>query len=421
MKNVGSFPGNDAVIAEASQRLLERLSLVDIEGVMCGNQFGDQLSELPELDQAGRGVVPEVAFRQCAELHQLGVVRFQEAKIRGLHGNPPLPTAMIALFDEDWLIQRGHSNASARETPPKIPTNFSHTDVVRWHAQRSRCLLDNHCLYHVHAWLIHTASVMLDAYIFLDTNTLLHFKRPDQIDWPALLKSSAIYLVVTPTLIRELEYQKVHNRSKKLRERAKNLVGWIAKFIESNEDTQIRAGVRLHFLRQSPLIDFALHHLSHALPDDELIASAIEFRNTHSVRILITSADLGLRLKLPAHQIEGVTPPDTDKLPEELDEWEKENAELRQRLARYENRLPKLLLTFDSGKNVNPLTTIRSELLDETYAAYRPSGHPFFGPSPEHYAQCSRSGKLEAKFRVYLSVQFEIGELRNWRGQRHQN
>jgi hypothetical protein len=51
------------------------------------------------------------------------------------------------------------------------------------------------------------------VYAFLDTNTVLHFKRPDLVDWNALLDSTTTFIVVTPVLVRELEHQKIHNRS----------------------------------------------------------------------------------------------------------------------------------------------------------------------------------------------------------------
>jgi hypothetical protein len=104
--------GQAAGLAKAAQRFLERLSLIDIEGVMRGDQFGDQLGELPELDQACGGVVrsvPKVAFGQRTELHQFGVVYVQKAEICGLHRRTTPPPAIIALFGGDWLIPRDHS------------------------------------------------------------------------------------------------------------------------------------------------------------------------------------------------------------------------------------------------------------------------------------------------------------------------
>ena len=92
VEDIGRLPGNGPLEPKTPQRLLERLALADIKGVMRGDQVGDKFGELAQLEQAGGGVVPEVPLGQTAELHQLGVVRAQKVEIRGLHKNQPLPS-----------------------------------------------------------------------------------------------------------------------------------------------------------------------------------------------------------------------------------------------------------------------------------------------------------------------------------------
>ena len=58
------------------------------------------------------------------------------------------------------------------------------------------------------------------AHVFIDANTALHFKRPDQIDWRTLANANEVVLVAAPVLLRELEQQKVINGSSKLKDRA---------------------------------------------------------------------------------------------------------------------------------------------------------------------------------------------------------
>jgi hypothetical protein len=83
-------------------------------------------------------------------------------------------------------------------------------------------------------------------YLFLDTNALLHFKRPDQIDWPSLAKSSPVTLIFPPVVIRELEEQKVQNHTKRIRERAQAILGWLAQFLDAKLPPLIRPNVYLH-------------------------------------------------------------------------------------------------------------------------------------------------------------------------------
>lgn len=200
------------------------------------------------------------------------------------------------------------------------------------------------------------------AYVMLDTNTLLHFKRPDEIDWIALLGSRGVNLIVTPALVRELEEQKVKNRSKRLRTRAEALVRWIADYIESDALVEIRDGVRLIFVRHSPMLDFAAYRLSPAVSDDEFIAHAIEAKREYDRDVIFFTADTGLRLKLPAHDFKVVRPPDDLKLRVELDSTERENANLRAELSRHKDRLPRLALTFPDGTFNFSLPSMRLDI-----------------------------------------------------------
>jgi rRNA-processing protein FCF1 len=201
-------------------------------------------------------------------------------------------------------------------------------------------------------------------HVILDTNTLLHFKRPDLVNWEALLNVVEVKLVVTPALVDELEAQKTkQNASRKLKERAHNAIIWISQFIEHSEPQEISPGVRLVFIRNSPTIDFASYRLSHTVPDDQLIASAIQFKQETGLNVLFVTNDIGLRMKLPTRGLIAAAPNPGDRLPDQLDEVEKETIELRQRLERYENRLPRLKLTFRDWKSFTEIELIdpRSE------------------------------------------------------------
>jgi len=55
---------------------------------------------------------------------------------------------------------------------------------------------------------------------FVDTNLFLHFPTLDQIDWLDLLRCDYVVIIVTATVIRELNRHKDAPVSFKLRERA---------------------------------------------------------------------------------------------------------------------------------------------------------------------------------------------------------
>src|SRR4051812_13913095 len=113
------------------------------------------------------------------------------------------------------------------------------------------------------------------THVFLDANTALHFKRADQIDWCSLAETADVVLVAAPVFLRELEQQKVHNPSRKLRDRAKETIKWLHGFLDSTPTPAVRPHVSLTFISCEPQIDFAARRLSERLNDDHLIASAV--------------------------------------------------------------------------------------------------------------------------------------------------
>jgi hypothetical protein len=105
----------------------------------------------------------------------------------------------------------------------------------------------------------------------------------------------------------------------------------------------------LVFITESPTIDFAAHRLSYTVPDDQLIASAIQFRDQTGSTVSFFSNDTGLRLKLRSRGMTGFTLPESERLPDEPDEETKKVRALEARLASFESRQPKLVLTFADG------------------------------------------------------------------------
>jgi rRNA-processing protein FCF1 len=187
--------------------------------------------------------------------------------------------------------------------------------------------------------------------VILDTNTVLHFKRVDLMDWKGLVDHDKIVILVTPVLARELEKQKVHNRSAKLRERADAAIRWLVPLSESDDAAELSPSLSLKFIRHSPSVDYAAHRLSHSISDDEFIANAIERRADDSADVAILTDDAGLRIKAPAHGIRTIAPKRSDRLPEEQDDAQKELMRLRKEVATLQARLPKLVLTFRDGRD----------------------------------------------------------------------
>jgi len=241
------------------------------------------------------------------------------------------------------------------------------------------------------------------AHLIVDANYLMHFRRPDQVDWPEILDCKSVVLLMTPVLLRELEEQKVKNPSRKLRERAKQVVSWIASMFESPAPKEIRPRVTIAFIRHSPLINFADHRLSREVADDELIAAALEYRAEHGCSVGVLTADSGLRIKLPAHNIPATVPPDRLLLPEEPDPLERENARLRAEVVRYASRQPDLRLAFVDGKSALELPCLRERIEQEfPFAAdFMISGF-LYDDYVEKFERWKQNSLLAAPFAICL-------------------
>ena len=193
------------------------------------------------------------------------------------------------------------------------------------------------------------------AHVFIDANTALHFKRPDQIDWRTLADANEVVLVAAPVLLRELEEQKLINGSSKLKDRAAAYIKWLYQFVRHPE-TEVRAGVRWWFLPDEPQLDFAAERLSLTIADDHLIASVLHYTRQSDISALVATADLGLEVKLRSRGIGVLEFPDDLRMPAEPDPVELENRNLRRQIARFEARMPKLSVVFEGGTQHHALS-----------------------------------------------------------------
>jgi len=191
------------------------------------------------------------------------------------------------------------------------------------------------------------------AHILVDTNVALHYKM-HEVDWRHLARAGKVIIVIAPVFIRELEEQKINNKSHKIRDRAKKNLKWLEKKLDSKGNNSIRDGVCLRFIDTEPKIDFERYNLDRHIADDHLIASALDYASQPDVMppVFIATGDLGLKMKVKAREgIKILTLPDKLQLKSEPDAREVENAKLRQRVELLESRVPKLAVAFEGKKN----------------------------------------------------------------------
>jgi hypothetical protein len=209
-------------------------------------------------------------------------------------------------------------------------------------------------------------------YAVLDTNTLMHFRPPEEVNWHEVLDAKAVTIVLMPVVIRELDRHKDLHPNKRLRKRAGTLVSKLRKLLPKHGNEQkLREGVTVLFVRTEPMVDFRQHQLSSDLNDDRLIASILQLRHDHpNAQVVLVTSDFGLTIKAGGHhQVEVTSLPDELKLPEEPDEEQKQLRELQTKLAAHENRSPKLRLVFPEP--ADRLEIIRTNIAMPTEATIK--------------------------------------------------
>ena len=181
---------------------------------------------------------------------------------------------------------------------------------------------------------------------FPDTNILLHFKPLDEIDWCALVEAEEVLLSICITVIHELDEKKAYGATARLRKRAQATIRQLELWSSKEAEIEIAHRVSLRFLTAEPRIDWRQRELDPAVPDDRILASALDQAIEARDRVALVTADLGARLKARARGLRVVTPGEIDRLPEILSEQEAAEAQLRERIRTLETREPKLDLDF---------------------------------------------------------------------------
>jgi hypothetical protein len=190
---------------------------------------------------------------------------------------------------------------------------------------------------------------MTTCAILIDTNIVLHFEPIGQIDWPTISGCSDCILVITPILMRELEQQKIFNRSEGLRERAGRMIDFLVQKMNAPDPIVLRPHVTLHFVDREPAIDFAANQLVREVQDDHYIAGALEYHAATRTRTFIGSNDGGMALKLRTRPIDNLRLPETLRLPKPVEAEQRELRDARLQIARMQAKAPVLSLRFPDG------------------------------------------------------------------------
>lgn len=199
-------------------------------------------------------------------------------------------------------------------------------------------------------------------YCFLDANIFIHFQDFADVDWPRKLGSRHVYLVLAPTVLRELNKYKDDNKNEARRRRVRSILPKLEALLEQSTTTaptMIRSGVSILDIPREPNVNWSALGLDPLVEDDRLVASIIEFNEQHEqAQVLLLSNDFPARRKAGLHGIQACSPkgliePKELRSPEDADK-----RKLEQELRTYRNRIPKLSFSFYE-KGTNTQRTIR--------------------------------------------------------------
>ena len=181
--------------------------------------------------------------------------------------------------------------------------------------------------------------------VVLDTNTLLQYRNPDQINWRALTSTSDILLVVPLVVLDELDDKrnaKDASLARRARKIASTIEQWTAK-AGANSPTELANGVAIAVLSEEP------GHRRLPNNDDEIIAVARSLVD-RGHRVLVATADGGMRTRARVRDVGALVLPDDHRL-ETPDPVERENISLRRQVDEIRVRRPALRVLAADGRD----------------------------------------------------------------------
>lgn len=185
-----------------------------------------------------------------------------------------------------------------------------------------------------------------------DTNSLLHFKRPDQVDWKAVVGRADVEIVLTPVPVQEIDkHARLHDVAR-IRAKARDLKSWIRSLLKAE------GGLRIDSREPT---GFITGGLDPQVPDDRLIASALML-HAEGHEVAIYTDDTLIHAKANGHPIQAVFPREEDRLKEEPDTVAKKVESLQRELDTLKNRKPRIALGWASGETLLVLSVGEAHL-----------------------------------------------------------
>lgn len=248
-----------------------------------------------------------------------------------------------------------------------------------------------------------------ETHIFLDTNSFIQLRDLKDLKWPSIVGgASTIILLVSPTIIDELDQQK-NGTNRRRRDRARAAL----KLIDSASQAEgfrlelsQKAGVTVYLaIADDPAPVWSNHpKLDPKRADDRLVAEAL----THEPAAYLLSHDNGPRIRARLAGLSALAPPDDWLLPPEQTDDQRKMASMQRDLDEARNAKPRLelqlsnqeengeilLLMFDPP----PLQSTTVRALTNMYCAMNPVADLEVAPSNSVILGALYSGQYVQKY-----------------------
>ena len=189
----------------------------------------------------------------------------------------------------------------------------------------------------------------MKKFLFPDSSVFLHFSPLDEIDLPQMFDCVEIEVLLTPIVIEELIRYQWDHPVPKLRQRAKETIKLVEKWLEGQK--VISPGVTASFIGRRPanetMVRFRLNwqHLK-----DVLLGTLLEVKQVYSdEKVILLTGDSDLALKAWSLGFEVAELSHEHILVSTENPPQAEKQKLRQELAGFRYRRPSLSLSFADG------------------------------------------------------------------------
>jgi hypothetical protein len=201
------------------------------------------------------------------------------------------------------------------------------------------------------------------CFVYPDTNILLHFRSIDELPFADIVGArTPITVALMPTVIDELDQQKVKHPNPDLRARAKKVITRLREW--RKKGSPLPNGVLLAFRVKRHGKDLRDLGLDASISDDRFLAEILSEREERSGRHVLLTADYGPELRAESFQLEVLAPPEALRLAVP-DTTEKELKRTKAELQRMQTRQPVLAVRFADGNTRHELVVRRPAPLSD--------------------------------------------------------